>query len=152
MNQLAAAASSQQRSKKPPTPNRIYTESCRDVARDLLVGEALYKMSVALGVEIVPADSPGLFKHNPTPTEKYNRRHELLNQELEKDKLNERLSKGVEYAYKTTKKRTQDGRKKVHGRKSILQAMFQKNKMSASVKQKLAKLFKQRDDGEFGFS
>jgi len=109
-------------------------------------------MSVALGVEIVPADSPGLFKHNPTPTEKYNRRHELLNQELEKDKLNERLSKGVEYAYKTTKKRTQDGRKKVHGRKSILQAMFQKNKMSASVKQKLAKLFKQRDDGEFGFS
>ena len=133
-------------------PNRIYTESSRDIARDLLVGEALYKMSVALGVQIVPADAPDLFKHSPSSSEKYHRQVTLAKQELDKNRTRERLAKGIDYAFKTTPKRTQEGKKKVNGRNSILENLFAKRKMGATIKHKLGKLFKRKGRGEMGFS
>ena len=44
------------------SPKRIYRES----ARDLMVGEAIYNLSVALGVQLVPSDAPDLFTHTRT--------------------------------------------------------------------------------------
>lgn len=140
---------------KKPTKNapvqRIYCESSRDVARDMLIGEALYNMSVAMGVEIVPADSPDLFKHNPSPTEKWSRRVQLCNQELEKDKIRERLQDGIRRAYSHTSKVTQHGKAKVNGRNSVLDAVCTNGVMKKTVQKQLAKLFQARDRGEFGW-
>lgn len=94
----------------------------------------------ASGVEIIPADLPALFKHNPNPGESLMRKVMAAVQEFERDVVVARLSHGLQERRKQMQKQmasksssssgnsggcrvrtTQSGEVKVNGRMSVIE-------------------------------
>lgn len=105
---------------------KIFVESCRAIARDCMVGEQLYQVAKAHGVEIVPSDIPNLFTLHPTPAEAFTRRVFLALQELDRDQIHFRTAKGLEERKLTSKNVTQAGTVKVNGAKTRLECLSPK--------------------------
>jgi hypothetical protein len=76
--------------------DKIYVESSRDVARSVLVGEAVHALSKLLNVQIVVADNPGLMCHDETPQQRFNRLLGLLMQEYDRDQRKYILENGLQ--------------------------------------------------------
>jgi DNA invertase Pin-like site-specific DNA recombinase len=74
----------------------VYVENSRALARDAIVNEQMYAETKEAGVEIIPADFPGLYKHEAGPLDKFLRRLVCSITELEKDRVVEQLRKGRE--------------------------------------------------------
>ena len=124
----------------------ILVENSRAVARDLKVNEEIYEMAKERGIEILPADMPSLYKHDANPTEKFLRRVIFAYTELEKDMIVTRLQSALEAKRKRLQRsvrsqkskvsngskgfdgeeppRTQEGKVKVNGRKTLLNQML----------------------------
>jgi len=100
---------------------KVFVESARAIARSAIVAEEAWQMSKTNGVEIVAADLPQLFKHNPNPGETLLRRVMLAVQEFERDMIVMRLSHGLSRKKATSKRLTQAGTVKVNGTLSILE-------------------------------
>jgi DNA invertase Pin-like site-specific DNA recombinase len=99
---------------------KVFVESARAIARDASVAEQLYQQSRKSGVQIVSADMPGLFSHQPTPAETFMRRVLLAVWEFDRDTILYRMAKGLDDKRKTSKDITQYGAVKVNGSKSII--------------------------------
>jgi DNA invertase Pin-like site-specific DNA recombinase len=127
---------------------KIYVESCRALSRSAKVAEELFDHSVQKGVQTVPADLPDLFQHDQTPVQRYVRRVICATTELERDLTVQRLRDGIVRKMATTRARTQSGRPKVSGAKTLLDRLNPNRK----VLQKLQVLCVQykRSGGTFG--
>ena len=117
----------------------------------MMIGEALYNMSTALDVQIVPSDTPDLFKHNPNANDKWMRRVLLATAEFKKDRLVHRLQSGLSAARQTSEKKTQEGGVKVNGRKSKLEELYPKGHMPKDTRVYLSKAFEQQKKGELSW-
>eukprot|EP00959_Pyramimonas_sp_CCMP1952_P367820 7704671-Pyramimonas_sp.AAC.1 len=69
----------------------ILVENSRAVARNLAVNEEICEVARRHRINIIAADMPTLYKHNPTPTDKFLRRMVFAHTELEKDMMVHRL-------------------------------------------------------------
>lgn len=125
---------------------KVFTESVRDVARDLFVGEAIHQAAKAKGIQIIPADNPNAFSHNETPSNKMLRRMMLLWAEFFKDTTVYQLQNGIRDAMESTTERTQDGKPKVTGRRTILHDI----KLTVRMKVALKKVLKSYDQSKIG--
>jgi hypothetical protein len=105
---------------------KVLVESARAVARNALVAEAIYRRSVASGVEIIPADIPALLKHQPSPGEALMRKVMFAVTEFQRDVAVRNMANGILEKKKRllaagSYEKTQAGKVKVVGTKSILQ-------------------------------
>jgi len=73
---------------------KIFCESARAIARDAAVQEEVWRRCQEAGIQIVAADSPQLFKLNPTPGESLLRRVMGVVQQYDRDAVVDRLAKG----------------------------------------------------------
>ena len=119
--------------------SKIYIESCRAMARSAHVAEELWSRSAQHGVEIVPADLPGLLKHDATPVEQHLRRIVFATTELERDLTVTRLQDGLRRKMLTTSLKTQSGAPKVNGTRSLLDIMKPKPCVVRKLRQLAAK-------------
>lgn len=126
--------------------SKIYVESARAVARSSKVAQDVFEQSVAKKVQIVPADLPDLFKHDQTPIEKYVRHIIFATTELERDLIVHRLRDGVNRKMATTIRRTQLGKPKVVGSKTVLDTV----KPNAKVLKKFQAIALRRANGVEG--
>jgi DNA invertase Pin-like site-specific DNA recombinase len=127
----------------------IVVEGTRDLARSMIVAEDLLQLSKKYGVKIVSVGDPGLLEAEETPTQKLTRRMKFLFDEYDRDNIRYKLQNGIDNKMKTTKSRTQHGRPKVAGRKSILDEKM--TTMSRAGLNKLRKLFQDRSAGKMGW-
>ena len=118
---------------------KVFTESVRDVARDLFVGEAIHEAAKQNGIEIIPADNPHVFSHNETPSNKMLRRMSLIWNEFAKDTTVYNLQNGIRDAKQTTTKKTQAGSPKVTGRNTTLDGIKLTARMKAALRASLAR-------------
>lgn len=125
---------------------KVFVESARAIARDANVAEQLYQLSKKSGVQIVSADMPGLFGHQPSPAETFMRRVLLAVWEFDRDTILYRMAKGLDDKRKTSKDVTQYGKVKVNGSKSILAKLSLTQSMLKAVKKAVAL----HEDGTFG--
>jgi DNA invertase Pin-like site-specific DNA recombinase len=127
----------------------IYCESARAIARDAAVQEDVWRRCQAAGIKIVPADSPDLFKLNPSPGESLLRRIMGVVQQYDRDAVVDRLAKGRARARKLEcakekPRRNQQGLVKVSGRRSLVESNL---KLLQANKTKLKKLQKDFEKG-----
>lgn len=125
---------------------KVFVESARAIARDANVAEQLYQRSKTAGVQIISADMPHLFCHQPSPAETFMRRVLLAVWEFDRDMILFRMAKGLDEKRKTSKEITQYGEVKVNGSKSILTKL----KPSLSKLKAVKKVVKQYEDGTLG--
>ena len=87
------------------TVTDIYVESSRALTRKSVVGEELFELARAKGVNIICSDFPNLFNPNASPIESFMRKVVLAMNELERDMVVSRLQSGLESKKKTSKKK-----------------------------------------------
>lgn len=129
------------------TVTDIYVESSRALSRKSVVGEELFELARAKGVNIVCSDFPTLFNPNATPIESFMRKVVLAMNELERDIVVSRLQSGLESKKKTSTKKTQCGKVKVNGRRSWLERL----QPGASTINKIKRMAGERAKGKFGW-
>jgi DNA invertase Pin-like site-specific DNA recombinase len=117
---------------------KIYVESASRVARSASVAEQIYQAAQATGTDTNVANNPALFKRNATPEEHFFRRIHVAIMENERDLVEHRLQMGLQAA--------QQKRKKVHGRKTIMEKLAPMSQQKRALK----KLILQRRAGKFG--
>ena len=133
---------------------KIFVENARAIARTAKVGEDIYEVAKAKGIEIIADDIPNLFALKPRPVETFVRLVTLAVYQLERDLIVERLTKGLALAKKRSKRTTQFGEAKVNGTRSHLEkkapSQKQMKKLRAVVKkQKRAKISWRETQKEF---
>ena len=133
---------------------KIFVENARAIARTAKVGEDIYEVAKAKGIEIIADDIPNLFALKPRPVETFVRLVTLAVYQLERDLIVERLTKGLALAKKRSKRTTQFGEAKVNGTRSHLEkkapSKKQMKKLRAVVKkQKRAKISWRETQKEF---
>lgn len=126
---------------------KVFVESARAIARSAIVAEEAWQMSKANGVEIIAADLPQLFKHDPNPGETLLRRVMLAVQEFERDMIVMRLAHGLSRKRATSSRRTQAGTVKVNGSLSILEKTKPTKRQVAALRMHAKKHMEQ----EFGW-
>lgn len=113
---------------------KVFVESARAVARSAVIAEEAWKKSKASGVNIIPADIPALFKHDPNPGESLMRKIMCAVYEFERDMGVMRMQYGLAHKKQTlevksrvqtpdSKHLTQQGTVKVNGCKSVLEKL-----------------------------
>jgi DNA invertase Pin-like site-specific DNA recombinase len=126
---------------------KVFVESARAIARNAMVAEQAWQLSRDNGVEIIAADLPQLFKHNPNPGETLMRRVMLAVQEFERDMIVLRLSHGLARKKPSSTRRTQAGTVKVNGALSLLEKCKPNKRQMAQM----VKLTKMHDASEIGW-
>eukprot|EP00971_Amphidinium_carterae_P058204 1151163-Amphidinium_carterae.2 len=132
---------------------------------------------IGKGVQIEVADLPGVFAHNATPQQHFQRRIAAAFQELECNTILYRLRKGLELAKEKMKqsesqtsrgsrknltgnedlptrssiRRSVGGDLKVNGRLSHLEKLEKESALTPEKKQVLKKLCLRQEQGEFGW-
>ena len=99
-------------------------------------------------MKIITADMPGSFKPNAGPVDKFVRRAIFTFTELERDLTVHRLRAGLARRLQHTKQKTQQGKPKANGRKTMLDKM---PAISAIVLKKVRAAYESRDKCEFGW-
>ena len=103
------------------------------------MAEQIYQAAQATGTDTNVANNPALFKRNATPEEHFFRRIHVAVMEYERDLVVHRLQMGLQAA--------QQKRKKVRGRKTIMEKLAPMSQQKRALK----KLILQRRAGKFGF-
>lgn len=127
---------------------KVLVEGTRDIARNLVFAEQLYELSRAAGVRIECAGDPGLFDSSDSPAQKLTRRMEFLIDEYDSDNIRYKLQSGIRDKMASTRRKTQHGKPKVGGRKSILEKM---GPIPAAKIAALKKYGQDRKHGKYGW-
>jgi len=104
--------------------DKIYVESSRAIARTATAAEQIYDIAREHNVQIIPSDMPTLYAHTPDAMHKFLRKIIFAVTELDRDMTVGKLQDGIRRKLKSTPRRTQKGRPKVTGRKSILEKLM----------------------------